>query len=61
MKSRKSTLLLALILIAALILTSCARKSKLEQLVEDTAKIKITVDQETVQQIQEGIDSTKGK
>lgn len=60
MKIRKPILLL-LILVCIVALTGCAKKSKLEQLVEDAANTKITVDQETVQQIQEGIDSTKGK
>lgn len=59
MKIRKPILLLILVCIVAL--TGCTKKSKLEQTVEDMAKIKITVDQETVQQVQEGIDSTKGK
>lgn len=60
MKIRKPILLL-IIFVFFVTLTGCAKKSKLEQTIEDMAKTKITVDQETVQQVQEGIDSTKGK
>lgn len=60
MKIRKPILLL-IILVFFVTLTGCAKKSKLEQTIEDMAKIKITVDEESMKQTQEGIDSTKGK
>lgn len=60
MKIRKPILLL-IVLVFFVTLTGCAKKSKLEQIMEDAAKTKITVDEESMKQTQEGIDSTKGK
>lgn len=60
MKNKK-ILLIIMLTVCLLVTTGCKKKSAIEQIIEDTSQIKITVDENTTKQVQQGIDSTKGK
>ena len=55
----KKLLIVALILALAFCLGACKRKTPAEEALEKMKDIEITVDEKTVQEVQQGIDQAK--